>query len=341
MKNFVYSKNVKMITFFLATTSILMSCDQSNSKKKESKSNENESTVPPQSGEGKKEDVQNSDAEGPSKTLKTLTIDFETAPIKQITDIPELKNKPETIRKDLMDAFCIHVYKLPLQDPENKFQNELGVLCGPDKKPTPMFSQIDRYTKVNPEATRGIEISSIIDGDYHRSLVISAVSVPIPPKFVKEAKIQSYMTAPANFGYFTQESGVKKDLNSQIGGDLGFARYELFYTTKNTTNDGKTFRNERSSQFNAYQVQGGNPDIGLGTEHLIGNNSDYRFFKTITVTIGNVDGGSTIISIGHVDVKHNQYPKDARRLAIDTATATSQHVRAGVLAEMKDRIISK
>jgi len=302
--------------------------------KKNEKTPESAGATPEQPGKNPDE-VNKEDNQGdPKSILKNLTVDFETAPIKKIDEIPELAGKPETIRRDLMEAFCIHVYKLPLQDPD-KFQTELAVLCGPDKKPTLMFSQIDRYTKVNPENTRGIEISSTVDGDYHRSLVISAVSVPIPPKFVKEASIQEYMTAPADFGYFSQDSRVVKDLNSQIGGDLAFGRYELFYSTKNTTDDGKTFRNERSSQFNGYQVQGGNPDIGLGTEHLIVVNKDYRFFKTITVTIGDINGGSTIISIGHVDVKHNQYPKDARKLAVDTATATSRHVRAGILAEKK------
>jgi len=267
--------------------------------------------------------------------LDQLTVDFQSSPPRRITDITNLDSKQATIRPELMTAFCIHSYKLPLKA---DFNAEIGVLCGPDKKPSPMFTQIDQYTKVDPKNPKALEIANSEEGGFNKSLVISAIVVPIPPKFVKEAKIHEYMAASAKFPYFTQDSKVTKDLIGEVGGDLTFGRYELYYATKNKTDDGKSFSNERLSQFNGYQVQGGNSDIGLGAEHMISKIGDYKYFKTITVTIGNVDGSSTIITIAHVEVNHNGYPKDARRLAIDTATAQSVHVREGVLIEKKDRI---
>lgn len=270
--------------------------------------------------------------------LEQLAVDFQTSPVKRITEIPNLDSKTATVRPELMTAFCIHAYKLPLKD---DFNAELGVLCGSDKKPSEMFTQIDRYAKVDTKSPKALEIANSESAGFNKSLVISAVIVPIPPKFVKEAQIHQYMTASAKFPYFSQDSRVVKDLTSEIGGDLTFGRYELYYATKNKTDDGKSFNNERISQFNGYQVQGGNSDIGLGTEHLISKTPDYKYFKTITVTIGNVDGTSTIITIANVEVNHNGYPKDARKLAVDTATAQSVHVRDGILIEKKDRIIQK
>jgi hypothetical protein len=171
--------------------------------------------------------------------------------------------------------------------------------------------------------------------------VISVVTTDVPTKFVKEAHIQEYLAAPFDFGYFSQESKVTKDLNSQIGGDLGYARYELFYSTKNTTDDGKNFRNERTSIYNGYQVQGGNPDIGLSTEHLVSQTKDYRSFKTISLSIGTQNGASVIINVANLEVLHNGYPKDARRLAVDTATAQSQHSREGTIKEKSDRAVPR
>ncbi len=332
---------LKTVRWLCLSIPLLFSCGEKSTKdKQEAKA------AAPQTAPGTpsdlKEPISNKPAVEPEvdpntikAIVKGLKLTFDTQPIKRVADLPDLSAKPATIRRELMDAFCIHAYKLPLQ---SDFNTELGVLCGSDKKPTALFTTIDRYAKVSPDNSIALEIANSVDGDYSRSTVISVATTDLPTKFVKEAHVNDYLTAPFNFSYFSQESNVSKDLNHQIGGDLGFSRYELYYSTKNKTDDGKTFRNERTSIYNGYQVQGGSPDIGLITEHLTSTTKDYRSFKTISVSISTQSGGSMIITIANLEVLHNGYPKDARRLAVDTASAQSQHVREGVIREKATRV---
>jgi hypothetical protein len=268
--------------------------------------------------------------------VKNLRQDFPSSEVRTLASIPDLGAQKTTIKKELMDQFCVHSYKLPLKD---NFDTELGYFCDASKKPTVLFANIDRYSKIVKDFPVAAEIESGVEGAYSKSVVVAIYEVPIPPKFVKEGHIPEFMTALAKFPYFKQEGKIQKDLNSDFGGDLQFSKYELYYGTENKTKDGKTFSNERVTQFNAYQVHGGNADIGLGAEHMLGSNAKYKYFKTLTITIGTESGGAAVITLANLNVVNNGYPEDARKMAIDTATAQAAHVREGVLKEKADRIL--
>lgn len=275
-----------------------------------------------------------------TETVKTsksekLTLTFESGTPRKLSEVKELAGKSTTMRDDLKEAFCIHAYKLPLK---SDFNQELGLLCDSARKPLPLFLDLDRYSKVVGDKPQGIELEHSVDGDYSASTVAAIYEVPLAPKFVKEGHIPDYMAAPADFGYFKQESRIVGDLSASLGGDLQFGKHKLSYKSSNTAKDGKTYTNERATELNAYQTQGGETNIGTATEHLLGPNKDYQYFNTITVTIGTKSGGSALLTLIRVKVRHNGFPEDARRLAIDSATAQASHVREGVMDEMAFRI---
>lgn len=270
--------------------------------------------------------------EGPAK----MVVRFQPAPLRSLGEIEGLGSKEKTIREDLQKSFCIFVYRLSLK---SDFSREIGLLCDETKAPRPLFGDLDRYSKVTGGQPQGVELEHKIDGEFVESTSAIIYEVPIPTRYFKEARIQEYMMAPADFDYFRFESKIAADLGSELGGDLQFGKYKLAYKSVTSTKDGKIFTNDRETEMNTYQVQGGETNLGFGTEHLLGKNTDYVYLNTITITIGTKVGGTALLSITRVKVRHNGYPENARRLPIDTATAQATHVRDGVLVELASRII--
>ncbi|HYX33278.1 MAG TPA: hypothetical protein VE954_09205 [Oligoflexus sp.] len=256
---------------------------------------------------------------------------FASAPIQTWQDIGDITTEPTAIRRDLQSIFCLHVYKLPLKA---DFSEELKVLCD-NKKPSSTFDQIDRYAGRIGESPRSIQLELEHDADgFTRGTSVTVYRVPIAPKWVRSASIPSYMVATSVFPYVQLEGSVTDDLTSTLGGDLQFGKWHLAYHSNVQTPAQTAFSNDRKTALNSYQVEGGNPDIGIGAEHLLdADNPDFKYYNTTTITIGNEDGGSTLITIIRLAVRHNGFPELAAQTFSDIATSQATHVRDGLMAE--------
>jgi|GEM_PF-6029313 len=249
-------------------------------------------------------------------------------------DVPELKAQTTAIRKDLAEQFCIHAYKLPMK---SDFTAELAVLCT-DKKPNETFADFDRHAALVGGQPRSIKLSLEHKADGYTSALFGTVyRVPIVPKWVRSAKIPYYMTGASEFSYLKRQGEVLDDLSDELGGDLQFGKWRLTYKADIQTPASSQFSNQLKTELNSFQVHGGNPDIGIGAEHLIDiENPDYRSYNTATVTIGNDDNtSSTLITIIRVEVKNNGFPETAGKVISDTATSQATHVRDGLIRELE------
>ncbi len=259
---------------------------------------------------------------------------FVTADAIGFVDVPELKAQSTAIRKDLAEQFCIHVYKLPMK---SDFTAELAVLCT-DKKPNETFTDFDRHAGLVAGQPRSIKLSLEHKADGYTSALFGTVyRVPIVPKWVRSAKIPYYMTGASEFSYLKREGEVLDDLSDELGGDLQFGKWRLAYKSDIQTPTSSQFSNQLKTELNSFQVHGGNPDIGIGAEHLIGtDNPDYRLYNTTTVTIGNDDNtSSTLITIIRVEVKNNGFPETAEKVISDAATSQATHVHDGLIRELE------
>ena len=263
---------------------------------------------------------------------------FESIPIKTFEQKPEVQTGAETIRPELKDAFCIHAYKLPLYAP-TKFMEELAVLCDAGHKPSETFATIDRLASVVGKAPQAIQIALEHQGQLTKAVFATAYALPIPPKWVRSGTIQDFMTQPSEFPYAKLYGRVDENLTDSLQGDLQFSKYKLYYETRTTTPDGKIFSNNRTTQFDAYQVQGGNPDIGLGGEFMVQHSGHYEYFNTITVTIGTKSGGSVVITIVRLAVNNNGYPDIAASLVSDTMLSQATNVHDGLIATLQQYIV--
>lgn len=259
---------------------------------------------------------------------------FAVADVIGFSDVSELKSQTTVIRKELAEQFCTHVYKLPLK---SDFTAELAVLCT-DKKPNETFSDFDRHAAIVGSQPRSIKLSLEHKADGFTSALFGTVyRVPIVPKWVRSAKIPNYMTGASEFSYLKRQGEVLDDLTDELGGDLQFGKWRLAYKTDVQTPASTQFSNQLNTELNSYQVHGGNPDIGIGAEHLVDTqNPDFRLYNTTTVTIGNDDNASsTLITIIRVEVKNNGFPETAEKVISDLATALATHVHDGLMRELE------
>lgn len=259
---------------------------------------------------------------------------FTSLPIETLEQ-QDLSSYAVTARTELLDAFCIHVYKLPFK---YDFSAELAYLCA-DKKPTATFAAIDRFAKLVGDKPKAAQLALSHNGNITEAAFATAYVLPIPPKWVRTGKIQEYMVKPSEFPNASLYGEVAADMTAETGGDLQFSKYRLYYRTTNKTDDGKTFLNERTTDFEAFQVQGGNPDIGIGAEALATANKDYPYFNTITVTIADQDGGSIVLTVVRLAVNNNGYPEVAARLASDTMLAQATNVHDGMMDTLSEYFI--
>jgi hypothetical protein len=256
---------------------------------------------------------------------------FTSAPVQTWAELGDLSSEPTAIRAELKDSFCVHVYKLPLK---SDFNTELAVLCD-NKKPTDAFTLIDRYAGRVGDAPRSVKLDLQHEDDgFTRGTYVTVYRVPIAPKWVRSASIPSYMVATSEFPYVKLEGEVTEDLTPSLGGDLQFGKWRLAYHSDVQTPAQTSFSNDRNTELNSYQVEGGNPDIGIGAEHLTdASNADYKYYNTTTITIGNEDGGSTLITIIRLSVRNNGFQELAEQVFSDIASSQATQVRYGLMSE--------
>jgi hypothetical protein len=256
---------------------------------------------------------------------------FASAPVQTWAEVGDLSAEPTAIRKELKDIFCVHVYKLPLK---SDFNAELAVLCD-NKKPNEAFTQIDRYAGRIGSAPRSVKLDLVHEDDgFTRGTYVTVYRVPIAPKWVRSAQIPSYMVATSEFPYVKLEGEVLEDLTDTLGGDLQFGKWRLSYHSDVQTPAQTSFSNDRKTELNSYQVEGGNPDIGIGAEHMIDSgNPDFKYYNTTTITIGNEDGGSTLITIISLSVRNNGFPELAEQVFSDIASSQASQVHHGLMTE--------
>lgn len=77
---------------------------------------------------------------------------------------------------------------------------------------------------------------------------------------------------------------------------------------------GLELKNQRKTQYNLYQVQGGNENLGLGVEHLLDlTNADYQksTMLNFSLSAGADKGGAVVITLLNFSLANRNFPKTA------------------------------
>ena len=255
-----------------------------------------------------------------------------SAPALNFNQVSGITEQRTRLRKDLQLSFCRNVSSR-LQQAD--FSAEIALLCQAET-PTPLFADVDRLASVVAENPFAVQITLEHGADgYSKGIYVTNYTVPFQPRWVKSATVPRYMTTDSLFQYMKIDGEIVNDSSEQLGGDLQFGRYDLSYSTTVITPDGNSFSNSRQTRIDLYQVEGGNSDIGVAGEYLVSSdNNDFRNYKTISVTMGDQDGRSQIITIVSIEVRNNGYPEVTAQAMSDSATEQARHVRDGLLVDL-------
>jgi len=255
---------------------------------------------------------------------------FTSNAIANFTDVDGLAEVTPIIPTTLQDTFCSYALKLPLK---SDFSAEVDFLCD-DGVPNDNFRNFDRLGQLSGDSPRSIKLfSQELENNVTEAVYGTATRVSIVPKIVRLAPIQSFITKNSTFDDVKIEGSITTDMTDSLGGDLQFSKFELKYNTAIDTGADKVIENSHATEFNNYQVQGGNPNIGLGTEHLIGeSNGDFKTYNVITITIADGVGGSFLISLIHVVAHHHGFSDLIQRSTADIASSQGTHLYRGVSA---------
>lgn len=249
--------------------------------------------------------------------------------------VDSLESFDLTIPTELKEAFCVHAYMLPLK---SDFNEELATLCT-DGLPNETFDKLDRFAKLVGDEPRSLKFEIQHEGNRSKGLFATVYELPIQPKWIRSADIGSFMVKESTYDYM-QQTGFSINFDGDVGGDLQFGKSTLEYEATVETPDGQTFSNQRRTELNSYQVQGGNSNIGMGAEHLVSSEDDaYLKYNTVTVTIGTESDGSVLITIINLDVNNNEFPALAEQVMSDIATAQATHVRNNLWNSLQDHVI--
>ncbi|WP_141734651.1 hypothetical protein [Oligoflexus tunisiensis] len=255
---------------------------------------------------------------------------FASEPVQTWEDVPDLSQEDTALRADLKEDFCAQAERLALT---TDFYVDLTLLCD-DGKPHEMLDRIDRYAGHVGDAPRSIKLDLEHEADgFTRVTYLTAFRVPLDPQAVRKASLPTFMVAASRFPYVHLEGTVLADPKSQDDPDTG--PWHLSYRAQVETSARISFSLERRTELRSYPLEDGNPDINLSAEHLIGaSHPDFKFYNTTTMTMGHEEGGSTLITITRLSVRHNGFPELAEQIFSDLASAQAMQIQDGLLSEM-------
>ena len=231
------------------------------------------------------------------------------------------------IPQQLKQIFCGHIFALDLKQ---DFSREIGFVCQA-AAPSTGFDAFDLLAQNTDDQPKAIGLGTTHTEKITTAYFGTAIRAKLKPKHVRLTPVQGFMSQSSSYDYLELEAGVTRNRQEEVGGDLRISSYDLFYKTRIDTRQNYIIINERQTQFNNYQVQGGNPDIGFAGEHLTGStNSDFVNYNIITIILNDGNDSSILISIIGVTVDHRGFPKITEQAISDIAASQAKHLQTGL-----------
>lgn len=246
----------------------------------------------------------------------------------------DLSDQAPVIKVGLKEEFCAGVGALDLQA---DFSEILGVICT-DQKPNETFNKLELFAAKSIGSARSIQLGMQHTEDgYSKGTYAVVYQLPIAPKWVRIAAYADYLYKESKFDYAHFQGAVTNNRSGELGGTLQYGKWETLATLAVTAPDGVTYTSQRTTEMNSFQLRVGNPYIGIGAERLISaEDGGFRNYQTATVTIGNSDETSTMITLIAVDAKNNGFPKTAEQVFSDISQSQGTHVYNGIMQEYQN-----
>ncbi|WP_159455287.1 hypothetical protein [Pseudobacteriovorax antillogorgiicola] len=235
-----------------------------------------------------------------------------------------------------VELYCKHVDKLRLRADVN---TELSYMCD-NGTPTAMMSE---YRQAALDANPGeINLETLVvehseADDTSEFLIAWAFYVPIRPFEVKERPIYDFVAQNYEGQSVTLESTASRKADSGLDYGLHLWSTDMNYKVTIQATETNFLSSERNTEYNLYQVQSGNEEMGFGVETLVDtNNPDFLESTMINLSFNdgsgfnNGAGGTVVITMLHFILNNQGFPETATQSINEIAQHTADAMYSGL-----------
>jgi len=239
------------------------------------------------------------------------------APAAAITDDKPTADAPVVI--DYPKLYCENAEKLKLRA---DIKEELGFFCI-NGKPSKEFLEFRNDALAQePGAYKLKLLQAQHDPDSDRSefLIAWSFHVPIRPFEVKARPIYDYVAQSFTSDAIEVKSSAARRMDDPLDSGLHLWSADMSYDLTIKGTQGLTLTSQRNTQYNLYQVQSGNEEMGFGVEHLIDvDNPNYSRSVMLNVSFNDGSGyndgkgGAVVITLLHFVLSNQGFPATATK----------------------------
>lgn len=224
---------------------------------------------------------------------------------------------PEAIKADYPKFYCENVVKLKLRIDVSE---ELAFFC-PEGKPSADFRDF-RQRLLDAEGGRtAIQIVKEVhdpEAETSEYILIWGYHVAIRPFEVKGRPLYEYIAKSYAQDGITMNGSTTRRSDEELDSGLHLWSADMAYDLSVAATSGLNLESARKTQYNLYQVQSGNEEMGFGVDALSEpDNPDYK--RSVMLNLGFNDGegfndgkgGAIVLNLLHITLVNKGFPQTA------------------------------
>ena len=220
---------------------------------------------------------------------------------------------PEQIKQHYPESYCQRVIELKLRADVTE---ELGYFC-PDGKPSELMLSMRQRLMDAPDGRTALEIiTSKSDEKVSDYVVAWGYRVGIRPFEVKARPLYEFIAQALNTDDVKMTGSQNRRPDIEVDSGLHLWSVDMSYDLKVKATNGFDLTNVRKTQYNLYQVESGNEEMGFGVEALT---EPTDFTKSTMLNLSFNDGqgfndgkgDAIILNILHITLQNKGFPETA------------------------------
>ncbi|MCX6127978.1 MAG: hypothetical protein NTX25_02805 [Proteobacteria bacterium] len=238
--------------------------------------------------------------------------------------------------QDYPKLYCENVEKLKLRA---DVKEELAFFCK-SGKPTADFL---KYRKQAIDSESGkyqldlLQAQHSTDSDKSEFLLVWSFKIPIRPIDIKGKPIYDFVTNGFTTDTITSKGSAAKRNDDPLDSGLHLWSADMSYDLTIKGTQGLSLVSQRKTQYNLYQVQSGNEEMGLGVEHLVDTNNP-NYTKSTMLNFSFNDGSklndgkgqAIVVSLLHFVLSNQGFPATATKSIQEIAQHTADGMYNGL-----------
>ena len=223
---------------------------------------------------------------------------------------------------DYPKRHCSLVRKIKLK-PEAKVEDELNYFCNGDE-PTKEMLDLRNALINDPDKLVINKIFASHNPQEETSefkLVWGYNAAHIRPYIVQSAPLYSFITKDLSDDFVNIKTKSERLPDKDIDYGLHLWSANMAYDLVIKASDGVILSSKRKTQYNLYQVESGNEEMGFGVEHLTdGYNGEYFISNMINLSMNDGKGfndgagGTVVLTMLHLKMNNRGFPETTEKV---------------------------